>query len=131
MPVSLDQIKEEISNITIHNPMNEMRLNFLFMKRGRLIYFLRLIEAEEVLKNSLSDKEILELKLHLEKTQEAIDSHHLLSFKKHKKQESELQEMSYKELKQGLKNYKQSMNAFIRKNKRSNIGRLRLKYFFQ
>lgn len=130
MQVTVDQIKEEISNITIHNPMNEIRLNFLFMKRGRLMYFLRLIEAEEVLKDSLSDKEILELKLHLKKTQEAIDSHHLMSFKKRNKQENQLQEMSYKELKQGLKDYKQSMNAFIRKNKRSNIGKLRLKYFF-
>ena len=130
MKISLDQIKEEISNIIIHNPMNEMRLNFLFIKRGRLMYFLRLIEAEEVLKDSLSDKEILELKLHLEKTQEAIDSHQLMSFEKRNKQENQLQEMGYKELKQGLKDYKQSMNAFIRKNKRSNIGRLRLKYFF-
>jgi hypothetical protein len=90
MYTSLEQIKEEISNITIPNPMNEMRLDFLFMKRGRLIYFW-LIEAEEVLKDSLSDKEILELKLHLEKTQEAIDSRYLISFKKHKKQESQLQ----------------------------------------
>ena len=134
LQTNLDQIKEEISKLTIHNPMNEMRLNFLFSKRSRLNYFVRLIEAEKILREAFTTQEISELKLNLESTQQAIDNHHLMSFRR-KETTSAPTEFnslysSYQELRQEVKEYKKSMNAFIRKNKRSNIGRLRLKYFF-
>ena len=134
MKVTLDQIKEEISNLIIHNPFYETRLDFLFTKKARLKYFLRLIEAEKILSEAFTAKEISELKLNLESAQQAIDNLHLMSFRRRETIQEPTDHSSlisnYQELRQGVKEYKKSMNAFIRKNKRSNIGRLRLKYFF-
>mgnify|MGYP001317769530 CR=1 FL=1 len=124
MQVNIDKLKEEISNILIYNPLHEAKLSFLKIKLGRLKYFLRLIEAEKILQEVFTDRNISELKNQLKYTQKKINDHlnHLTSL--------EPEEKSYKELIQIGSKHKQLVNAFIRKNKRSRIGRSRIRHIF-
>jgi hypothetical protein len=124
MQVNIDKLKEEISNILIYNPLHEAKLSFLKIKLGRLKYFLRLIEAEKILQEVFTDRNISELKNQLEYTQKKINDNlnHLTSL--------EPEEKSYKELIQTGSKHKQLVNAFIRKNKRSRIGRSRIRHIF-
>jgi len=125
MQVNIDKLKEEISNILIYNPLHEAKLSFLKIKLGRLKYFLRLIEAEKILQEVFTDTNISELKNQLEYTQKKINdnlNHCLTSLEPEGK--------SYKELIQTGSKHKQLVNAFIRKNKRSRIGRSRIRHLF-
>jgi uncharacterized membrane-anchored protein YhcB (DUF1043 family) len=124
MQVNIDKLKEEISNNLIYNPLHEAKLSFLKIKLGRLKYFLRLIEAEKILQEVFTDRNISELKNQLEYTQKKINDH--LS----QVTSLEPEEKSYKELIQTGSKHKQLVNAFIRKNKRSRIGRSRIRHIF-
>ncbi len=128
MKVSVDQIKEEVSKLISYKPLSETSFYFLCTKKARLQYFLKFIQSEKLLKSTFSKDEILELNFHLAKTEQDIKDHYLLTSQSLPEAYSsnELQ----KQLKQGVKDYKKSMNEFIRKNKRSKIGRLRLKFLF-
>lgn len=128
MRISLDQIKEEISKLISYKPLSKTSFYFLCTKKARLQYFLKFIQSEKLLKSTFSKDEILELNFHLAKTEQDIQGHHLLASQSLTAAYSsnELQ----KQLKQRVKDYKKPMNEFIRKNKRSKIGRLKLKFLF-
>ncbi len=123
--MNISELKQFIHRTLAHNPLVERNISVLEEKRERLEYSIKLFGSNPELLKHFKDDLLKELSLNLSHTEKLIKEHPLNS-----NLENSFTGLSIKQLSQEIKEATKQMNAFIRKNKRSNIGRLRLRAAF-
>ena len=121
---TLSDLKEFIHRTLAHNPLVERNISVLEEKRERLEYLTNLFNSNPELLKHFRDDLLKELSINLS-AEKLIKEHPLNS-----NLENSFSGLSIKQLNQEIKEAIKQMNAFIRKNKRSKIGRLRLRAAF-
>jgi hypothetical protein len=122
---TLSDLKEFIHRTLAHNPLVERNISILEEKRERLVNLIKFFNSNPELLKHFTDDLLKELSINLSHTEKLIKEHPLNS-----NLENSFSGLSIKQLSQEIKEATKQMNAFIRKNKRSNIGRLRLRAAF-
>ena len=122
---TLSDLKEFIHRTLAHNPLVERNISVLEEKRERLEYLTNLFNSNPELLKHFRDDLLKELSINLSRAEKLIKEHPLNS-----NLENSFSGLSIKQLNQEIKKAIKQMNAFIRKNKRSKIGRLRLRAAF-
>ncbi len=118
---TLSDLQEFIHRTLAYNPLLERSISVLEMKRERLEYLIKLFDSNPELLKHFRDNLLKELSLDLSHTEKFIKGHH-----PNTNLENGFSGLFIKQLNQEIKEATKQMNAFIRKNKRSNIGRFRL-----
>jgi hypothetical protein len=122
---TLSDLKQFIHRTLAHNPLVERNISVLEEKRKRLEYLTNLFNSNPKLLKHFKDDLLKELSINLSHTERLIKEHPLNS-----NLGNNFSGLSIKQLNQEIKEATKQMNAFIRKNKRSNIGRFRLRVAF-
>ena len=125
LPSNLSALKEFIHRTLAHNPLVERNISVLEEKRERLEYLTNLFNSNPELLKYFKDDLLKELSINLSHAEKLIKEHPL-----NDNLENNFSGLSIKQLNQEIKEAIKQMNAFIRKNKRSKIGRLRLRAAF-
>jgi hypothetical protein len=125
LPSNLSALKEFIHRTLAHNPLVERNISVLEEKRERLEYLTNLFNSNPELLKHFKDDLLKELSINLFHTEKLINEHPLNS-----NLGNSFSGLSIKQLNQEIKEAIKQMNAFIRKNKRSNIGKFRLRIAF-
>lgn len=123
--MNISELKQFIHRTLAHNPLVERNISVLEEKKERLVNLIKLFNSNPELLKHFKDDLLKELSLNLSHTEKLIKEHPLNS-----NLENSFTGLSIKQLSQEIKEATKQMNAFIRKNKRSNIGRLRLRAAF-
>lgn len=123
--MNISELKEFIHRTLAHNPLVERNISVLEEKRERLEYLIKLFDSNPELFKHFKDDLLKELSLNLAYNETLIKEHPL-----NDNLENSFSGLSIKQLNQEIKEATKQMNAFIRKNKRSKIGRLRLRAAF-
>ena len=118
-------LKEFIHRTLAHNPLVERNISVLEEKKERLINLIKLFNSNPELLKHFQDDLLKELSINLSHTEKLIKEH-----PQNSNLENSFSGLSIKQLNQEIKEATKQMNAFIRKNKRSNIGRFRLRVAF-
>jgi hypothetical protein len=122
---NLSDLKEFIHRTLAHNPLVERNISVLEEKKERLVNLIKLFNSNPELLKHFQDDLLKELSINLSHTEKLIKEHPL-----NDNLENSFSGLSIKQLNQEIKEATKQMNAFIRKNKRSNIGRFRLRIAF-
>jgi hypothetical protein len=125
LPTNLSDLKQFIHRTLAHNPLVERNISVLEEKKERLINLIKLFNSNPELLKHFQDDLLKELSINLSHTEKLIKEHPL-----NDNLENSFSGLSIKQLNQEIKEATKQMNAFIRKNKRSNIGRFRLRAAF-
>jgi hypothetical protein len=125
LPANLSDLKEFIHRTLAHNPLVERNISVLEEKKERLINLIKLFNSNPELLKHFQDDLLKELSINLSHTEKLIKEHPL-----NDNLENSFSGLSIKQLNQEIKEATKQMNAFIRKNKRSNIGKFRLRIAF-
>ena len=118
-------LKEFIHRTLAHNPLVERNISVLEEKKKRLINLIKLFNSNPELLKHFQDDLLKELSINLSHTEKLIKEHPLNS-----NLGNNFSGLSIKQLNQEIKEATKQMNAFIRKNKRSNIGKFRIRIAF-
>jgi hypothetical protein len=122
---TLSDLKQFIHRTLAHNPLVERNISVLEEKRKRLEYLTNLFNSNPKLLKHFKDDLLKELSINLSHTERLIKEH-----PQNSNLGNNFNSLSIKQLNQEIKEATKQMNAFIRKNKRSKIGRLRLRAAF-
>jgi len=122
---TLSDLKEFIHRTLAHNSLTERNLSTLEEKRERLVNLIKLFNSNPELLKHFKDDLLKELSINLSHTEKLIKEHPFNS-----NLGNDFSSLSIKHLNKEIKEAIKQMNAFIRKNKRSKIGRLRLRAAF-
>ncbi len=122
---TLSDLKQFIHRTLAHNPLVERNISVLDEKKERLVNLIKLFDSNPELLKHFKDDLLKELSINLSDTEKLIKEHPLNS-----NLGNNFSGLSIKQLNQEIKEATKQMNAFIRKNKRSNIGRFRLRVAF-
>jgi hypothetical protein len=122
---TLSDLKQFIHRTLAHNPLVERNISVLDEKKERLVNLIKLFDSNPELLKHFKDDLLKELSINLSHIEKLIKEHPL-----NDNLENSFSSLSIKQLNQEIKEATKQMNAFIRKNKRSKIGRLRLRAAF-
>jgi hypothetical protein len=122
---NLSDLKEFIHRTLVHNPLVERNISVLEEKKERLVNLIKLFNSNPELLKHFKDDLLKELSINLSHTEKLIKEH-----PQNSNLENSFNGLSIKQLNQEIKEATKQMNAFIRKNKRSNIGKFRLTIAF-
>ena len=125
LPSNLSDLKEFIHRTLAHNPLVERNISILEEKRERLVNLIKFFNSNPELLKHFTDDLLKELSINLSHTEKLIKEHPL-----NNNLGNSFRGLSIKQLNQEIKEAIKQMNSFIRKNKRSKIGRLRLRAAF-
>jgi hypothetical protein len=103
----------------------ERNISVLEEKKERLVNLIKLFNSNPELLKHFKDDLLKELSINLSHTEKLIKEH-----PQNSNLENSFNGLSIKQLNQEIKEATKQMNAFIRKNKRSNIGKFRLTIAF-
>ena len=123
--MNISELKQFIHRTLIYNAFIERDIPLLEAKRERLSDLIKLFNSNPELLKHFKDDLLKELSINLSHAEKLIKEHPL-----NDNLENSFSSLSIKQLNQEIKEATKQMNAFIRKNKRSNIGRLRLRAAF-
>jgi hypothetical protein len=103
----------------------ERNISVLEEKKERLVNLIKLFNSNQELLKHFKDDLLKELSINLSHAEKLIKEH-----PQNSNLGNNFSSLSIKQLNQEIKEATKQMNAFIRKNKRSKIGRLRLRAAF-
>jgi hypothetical protein len=122
---TISDLKQFIHRTLAHNPLVEKNISVLEEKKERLVNLIKLFDSNPELLKHFKDDLLKELSINLSHTERLIKEH-----PQNSNLGNNFSSLSIKQLNQEIKEATKQMNAFIRKNKRSKIGRLRLRAAF-
>jgi hypothetical protein len=123
--LNISELKQFIHRTLIYNAFIERDILLLEAKRERLSDLIKLFNSNPELLKHFKDDLLKELSINLSHTEKLIKEHPLNS-----NLGNNFSGLSIKQLNQEIKEATKQMNAFIRKNKRSNIGKFRIRIAF-